>query len=478
MGAGGGIRPAGFPVWLAAVAVVGLAVTGWQAWAYLGHEALAGCGAGSSCEAARSSRFGYVLGWPIALWAAGLYAGLLASTVWHDRGAARYAWRAAAWLLFGAAVVYTSIQLLSLGGLCVWCMASHAVGLVWSVSALRVTGGLGGGETAAPRRVAVPAWALAVVGLAATLGVQAVSSPPASYATRSLHSGDGGGGRGAGEVAGLVRDAGGAVVDREMRLLIDPDKPGLSLRLAGWPRIGPIDAPDVALLLFDFTCGHCLDVHDALLAIQREHPDQFAVVLLPAPKDLPPPGASPGAAPGASPGTAPSDGERLARDAVALWRVRPEAFARWDRAVAALPFPPRVEAARALLGEVAGEAMERVVAEADADATASALRRVEGFQRVSGNTLVPTVLLPTGSWTGGLVDDTARSAFDAFIEAHTALQLDAVGPTPASTTADAHDGGDDDDNAEADTDADADAALRERAAALRQRLRASEVEPE
>lgn len=132
-------RPSRRPDWpIVALALLGIAITGYLtvvAWLD-GGAAL--CTAGSGCDVIQQSRWSSVLGLPLALWGLAVYA-LLAGLAW--RGSARLKDWQRLWTLALLALVIslylTLVGLWSLGAVCIWCLASLVV-LVAIFAALTV----------------------------------------------------------------------------------------------------------------------------------------------------------------------------------------------------------------------------------------------------------------------------------------------------------------------------------------------------
>lgn len=109
-----------------------LSVTAWR-----GGTPLA-CGAGSGCEAVQGSRFGSVLGIPVATWGAWVYAAL-AGVAWQIRSAR---WHGALALALSGPALATSLYLTAVSlfvvrATCGWCLASLGLILAGLIASLR-----------------------------------------------------------------------------------------------------------------------------------------------------------------------------------------------------------------------------------------------------------------------------------------------------------------------------------------------------
>jgi len=113
---------------IAVLAVLGLLVTGYLAWATAIGNAPAFCAEGSGCDVVQSSRYSTLLGLPVALWGFGLYLLILWTAVTLPPRLHR--WRRLAWLTtlgLGISVYFTVTGFVALDSWCAWCMASLAV---------------------------------------------------------------------------------------------------------------------------------------------------------------------------------------------------------------------------------------------------------------------------------------------------------------------------------------------------------------
>ena len=181
----GGNGAAGRRTGVVRVLALGARIAAYLAWTSLSQRGLPlGCGAGSGCSEVLRSRWGTLLGLPIAAYALGAYllvfvltfflrcppgpAGAPASAGSSPRSSA------AVRLLLGtlavavalAAVWFIGLQLFVLQSVCPWCMADHALGLAMSAVlglTLRRIGRSGAaGPSAAPSPL--PQWPLMLAG--------------------------------------------------------------------------------------------------------------------------------------------------------------------------------------------------------------------------------------------------------------------------------------------------------------------------
>ena len=92
------------------------------------------------------------------------------------------------------------------------------------------------------------------------------------------------------------------------------------LNIYQWPLLGPADAEHVMIELFDYTCGHCRRMNRYLQQARQRFGDQVAIIVLPVPLNS--------ECNDAVQTTNPShkDACEIARIALSVWRLSPEAF--------------------------------------------------------------------------------------------------------------------------------------------------------
>ncbi len=117
------------PDWpLLALALAGMALSGYLALTGLLGAQPAYCTEGSACDIVQASRWGTLLGMPTALWGFGLYA-VLGYIAWRVRDP-RHHWQWA-WLLALVGLAYsvylTAVSVLVLEATCAYCLASLAL---------------------------------------------------------------------------------------------------------------------------------------------------------------------------------------------------------------------------------------------------------------------------------------------------------------------------------------------------------------
>ena len=280
-------------------------------WKLSGSE-IAGCGGGGGCDEVLLSRWSQVFGVPIPVLGVLVY-GVLFIALWRQAGvAAAFCYGA----ISGSAVWMIFVQVMLLDKFCPWCMAAHGVGLLLA----------GLAWSARPRAKNFYRGLLGGLGAAAVLALsQSFGWAPASHRidenipgsmTEAIH--------GIGSGRKIAFDDGRKIYDN-----------------SALPGLGSMDAKHVLVEYFDYRCAACRTMSDYLSAMILKHPDQVRVLFLPVPLDH-----------GCNPHLVPADEGHpgscdLARLALAVWRVKPDAFPLIHRAFLSDP-PPDPVAALAL----------------------------------------------------------------------------------------------------------------------------------
>ncbi len=332
------------------LSALALALSAYLGWHYLVGGSVIGCGGGSSCDRVLSSRWSTIGGvLPVSGLAAGAYLAMLAASLFvgpvTPAPIRRLAWGAMLVLVgvaAGSAVWFTIVQKWVIGAFCLYCMATHSIGLLLAGlvicraprhfdddsteaaltdPALKATTGaemaapVQNVSPAAPRRLALAGLALAGI-LAAG---QVAFPPPAAY-------------------------RGGE--SRNNLPAIDP---------RAVPLVGSPDALYIVSLLFDYQCPHCQEMHFMLDEAIRRYGGMLAFALCPAPLNSQ---CNP---------YIPRDVEQfkdsceLAKVGLAVWAAKREAFPAFDRWMFSFESgdrwrPRSLDTARAKAAELVGQA--------------------------------------------------------------------------------------------------------------------------
>jgi uncharacterized membrane protein/protein-disulfide isomerase len=413
-------KPRPTVVWLARVtALVAAAIGGYLLWASLaaaGH--VAGCGddGGPDCGSVLLSRWSSWIGLPVGLPAVGAYMAMFGLLFCIEPGRSartqRDAWGILvplATLAAGAAVWFIALQLLALKSFCPYCMAIHACGLALAMFVFwfapihwRSARALDSDPIARTLGGGVVLILVGFVGVGGLIGGQIAIAPPSrKHEIIAIPVSEGPKlGAKPSESMGCTGAAGasaGPTPESASRPVDDPwAKPGPHRRiaLAGGratvdvnevPILGDPGAKNVVVELFDYTCPECRSLHHRMREARERYGDRLAVALLPTPRNAscnkyvlvtkPPHELA----------------CEYARLALAVWNVRPVAFAEYHNWLMDPPDPPSLADARRQATELIGrDALENALGSERID------RQIEDDARIyhaTGQNAIPTLLV-------------------------------------------------------------------------------------
>jgi uncharacterized membrane protein len=234
----------GLRLTLAGLASMGLMISGYLAAVAIQSSQLpVGCAPEGGCAAVLSSRWAGSWGVPVALPATLLWGVALVAALRGTR-----AILAGIGPLVGlAALWFIGLQIVALGAFCPWCMADHAIGLLFS-SAIAAAG-----------LIRTRPLGFAMAGMAILIaGHLAVPYHPGKLGTLN---------------GGASADGNAIVVGGAQ---FTPDRE---------PTWGQTDADEVLLLFADYACPHCRAAHGQLKELLSREPRRFRVVVAPVPMD-------------------------------------------------------------------------------------------------------------------------------------------------------------------------------------------------
>jgi len=344
-----------------------------------------GCGAGSGCSSVLSSAWSHVLGIPVTVLAGVIYLDILIAMLvlprlrlGDDTGEPgvplrRWSWNVLVgygFLLPGAAVWFTVIQLVILNELCIYCTVLHGIGIAIGVMLLVAAGRI---RPRLPKRDWLRAGVVAAIALFALITLQSVADQPAPTLITDPRERD-----------TTHADADG--VNEAGERIVTLGAADLTLRVGEDPILGPRDAEHVLVAFYDYACSHCRRTHHQIKEYQDAHPGRIAMIALPSPisSDCNPHFENI------------SDRFRhscdTARLALAVWRHAPEKFAEYDAFLFETLFPRGLAEAKA---EAARHIGDDLVEQAATDPRLSETikRNVDALDR-AGATRVPLVALP------------------------------------------------------------------------------------
>lgn len=332
-----------FKAWLLPLCAACLLLAGWMVYHSLSGGQLAGCGAGSGCDAVMGSPWAWVLrGVPVSLPAAVVYALLIVCLLFLDDGPSpSSAGRAGdslnplilrlmalfAGCIVGAALWFGWLQAGVLHAFCPYCTLLHVLGCVTAAVILVARPAPGGKPE--PSGFSGSGWPWALAGLAAAAVfafVQTKTLPDAAYDS----------GRTGADLP--------AFTGEELPVLSAPSSP---------------EDAETLTLLFDFQCIHCRSLHRILPEVLKRDGGRFRILLCPVPLSSACNPYIPASGIDRFAGSCP-----LTRLALAVWFARPEAYAAYwdyllgDGDVRARISPADAEKrARELLGDDFGSAL-------------------------------------------------------------------------------------------------------------------------
>ncbi len=167
-----------------------------------------------------------------------------------------------------------------------------------------------------------------------------------------------------------------------------------SLNTRHWPLLGDPDAKYVFVEMFDYTCPHCRNTHNAIKGAFSQFGDQLAVIALPVPLER---SCNPAAKGNGHPGAC-----EQARLAVAVWRCDRKMFRTFHHWM--FESTRTTQQARQKAEELVGR--EKLVAElALGHAGQYISKHVELYKRV-GSGAVPKLMFPKSTMTGQVSSST------------------------------------------------------------------------
>ena len=380
------------------------AVACYLAYVSLSGGSVAGCGPESDCDKVLRSRWAYWLGVPVSLLALPLYGVMFAGTGRLRRAAPvarqRQAWSVlvpCAVVVLGAALWVTGLQLFVIKSFCKFCLAAHGGGFaaslllllaapfgsapdkpwqiekevfipprLWKYFALAAGAGLAllvAGQTLHERKTFRVALAPGAAGPAATSAPPRAPAAPLLAAPTNPVSANV---RPSPPVAPVpppvvppppavpapptnaVAPIAASTNGMKRPLLIYGGQFAVDVHAV--PLIGPANARQVMVSLFDYTCHHCRIMHERLLEVQRAFSNDLAIVNLPMPLD-----AKCNYTMKRTP-AAHTNACDYARLGLAVWRANRAVAPAFDEWVFAPEQPPPLEQARAHAAQLAGPA--------------------------------------------------------------------------------------------------------------------------
>jgi uncharacterized membrane protein len=255
-------------------------ISAFLAWNSLQGGGVPGCGSESDCDKVLSSRWAYLFGAPVSLFALPVY--LLAVVLLFQKSVRWKVIFPLAIIVLAAALWFAGLQAFALRAFCKFCMTAHALGALAALVLLK--------NNPLPANLTAKLLGLAAIPIALLVIAQLNSSPPgplqvvsnAPIATTNV----------APPVASASTQSFASPAPAAVPITNAPTGPTFSfvdgevtVDLTKVPVSGKLDAPQKMVKLFDYTCHHCRDLHHLLKPVKQKYANELAVISLPVPLD-------------------------------------------------------------------------------------------------------------------------------------------------------------------------------------------------
>jgi uncharacterized membrane protein len=244
---------------------VALSIAGFLAWNSFEGGAVPGCGPESDCDKVLGSRWAYLMGFPVSLFAMPIY--VLGLIFTFPRNIPWKSLLPVAFIILVGAAWFIGLQVFALRAFCKFCLAAHVAAIVAAIILIRKN------PLPLPSRQLAAGIALA---LGVILAIAQVASPapapkqvllpPTSADSNALPT---------------VRSD----LSNSSNFLFSIIRGQFVLDLRKVPVSGSLLATNRMAKLFDYTCHHCRDLHHLLEPIGRRHSNELVIVSLPMPLD-------------------------------------------------------------------------------------------------------------------------------------------------------------------------------------------------
>jgi uncharacterized membrane protein len=331
------------------LALVALVLSVYITWTSVSESAqLAGCGEGSGCDAVLQTKWSSWFGIPVSIGALIVYAAILILTFFVSAEKS-VTWLSLVFLSILAAASglwFMGLQTFLIKSYCIYCTAVHLCGILIAVLVLRaipIQEEPAGKKKRVAVQAGVPAKKFFYAGLLGTLSVVVL-------AAGQLKSGST-------DTTQIIPNGSSmpsSVPAKTVRLL----QGALPVSVGEFPVIGILDANRIVAHLFDYTCPACRKLHPQLLREVQMNQSSTALVMMPMPLDSV-----------CNPGVSQTSYIHLnactfAKIGLAIWRLKPEAYASYDHFMFQSQHPPGPDAARAIADQLIGrDTMEKALAD-------------------------------------------------------------------------------------------------------------------
>lgn len=379
--------------------LVALGIALFLAVSSLRGDGVPGCGPESDCDRVLSSRWAYLGGFPVSLFAVPVYLALLGLS-WQSKPNTKVIC-ALSVLVIAEALWFVGLQFFVLRAYCKFCMTAHVAGLMAAVAWLRTlpisTGvafrwGLGGVAAAAAAAFAqaiTPQRSAVLVATPTNVAPAAVAATSTNLATASA-----------------APAAPSAPVPTNTPSTAAPAAPApveefaivggqFKLKLSEVPVLGSRSAPKKVVKIFDYTCHHCRDLHHHFEAVMKTYPNAFALISLPMPLD-----ASCNMLMRRTPAPHVNACE-YAKLGLAVFFSAPEKVHEYDQFIYNPERPPALEAARQYAAKLVGKDINAALA--DPRVMAQLNQNIQIYaanSRVGGKSSMPQIIFADGTSIG------------------------------------------------------------------------------
>lgn len=286
------------------LAFVGLGISGYLLVLKLTGSitSIQGCGGDGGCENVLGSKWSQWFGIPVSAFSTLLYGSLIALT--FQKSPSRKVVTGIAALLICAAVWFIGLQIFVIKSFCLWCCATHAVGLITAIFLLRTNPKDHKYSTGPATMAGIALFLVLVAG-------QLFGPEPDTHEVTEDQSFVG-----SGQTPVESQNPEAPENDR----IISFQNGNKVFRVSEFPLIGSPDATHILVKYFDYTCASCRDAEGDLTRLLGKYPEDVAFIVLPTPLNKK-------CNPYLKPGMPDHDHAcELARLGLAAWKAAPDQF--------------------------------------------------------------------------------------------------------------------------------------------------------
>ena len=321
------------------VALIALALSGYILWTTMNQSAqLAGCGEGSGCDAVLQTKWSSWFGMPVSAGALVVYGVIFVLSFLVSSS------KSPSWLLLvffsllasASGVWFMFLQVFLIKSYCIYCSLVHLCGIVITILVLKtIPVQVPQQQTGKKKKVepeGIPSRKFFYAGLFGVLGVAVLAMGQMKSTTMQTP-----------ETPSVGSSSLPSSVPVKKVSLMNGSVP---VAVGAFPVLGQLESDHVVGHVFDYTCPACRKLHpDLLLALQSSQ-RKTALVMIPMPLDAE-----------CNPGVSQTSYQHMnacafAKLGLAIWRVKPEAYASFDHFMFQSEFPPSLEKARSVASQL------------------------------------------------------------------------------------------------------------------------------